>query len=142
MFQRGAKCTAGQTASWNLPLAQRGSESDLETTRTEQRPLGEVQTLTRNHPLPKPTSCLTCSMPCHPPETPGPSPQSLCFLFFTQTHMYTHPCILTHTYTNAQTRARAHTHAQSSHYSLGLGRKQLTAAKLLLVILLSCLPGC
>ena len=63
---------------------------------------------------------------------------------FLLVHTNTHVHTSMHTYTHLHTQTHTHTHTrvQSSHYSLGLGRKQLTAVKLLLVILLSCLPGC
>lgn len=79
---------------------------------------GEVQSLPRKPRLPKPF--FTC------PTARPPAQDPLC---------------LSHTHTHAQTHARAHTRIHT-RYSLRLGRKQLSAAKLLLVFLLLCLPGC
>ena len=77
---------------------------------------GEVHSLPRDRQLPQPSSA--CPAAPHLPRSTSAS------------HSHTH----VHRHTD--------THRHTHYYSLRLGRKQLSAVKLLLVFLLFCLPGC
>lgn len=104
-------------------------------------PLEEAQTLTTNGPLPKPASGLPCPVH-HTPKTPGPSSQSLFFLF-TQTHVCTH--IHAHLHTPTRTHTRTHTHTRTcTEFTLfpRFGQETAHCSEAPVVILLSCLPGC